>query len=304
MERILREAAPDAQIAVVSNPEFLREGAAINDFKRPDRIVIGTSDDWARAVMQEVYRPLYLNQAPLVFTARRTAELIKYAANAFLATKITFINEMADLCEAVGADVQDVARGIGLDNRIGGKFLHAGPGYGGSCFPKDTLALLKTAEDHDVPCRIVEAVVQVNDSRKRAMGRKILQAMGNNVRGKTVGLLGVTFKPNTDDMRDAPSLAIVQALQDAGVNVVAYDPEGMAAAKPLMPGVEFRSDPYAVAQGADALALVTEWNAFRALDLSRIASAMRTPVLVDLRNIYQPEEVRRQGFHYSSVGRP
>ncbi|MEY5007332.1 MAG: hypothetical protein RL764_648, partial [Pseudomonadota bacterium] len=303
VERILREAAPDAQIAVVSNPEFLREGAAINDFKRPDRIVIGTSDDWARAVMQEVYRPLYLNQAPLVFTARRTAELIKYAANAFLATKITFINEMADLCEAVGADVQDVARGIGLDNRIGGKFLHAGPGYGGSCFPKDTLALLKTAEDHDVPCRIVEAVVQVNDSRKRAMGRKILQAMGNNVRGKTVGLLGVTFKPNTDDMRDAPSLAIVQALQDAGVNVVAYDPEGMEAAKPLMPGVEFRSDPYAVAQGADALALVTEWNAFRALDLSRIASAMRTPVLVDLRNIYQPEEVRRQGFHYSSVGR-
>lgn len=304
VERILREAAPDAQIAVVSNPEFLREGAAINDFKRPDRIVIGTSDDWARAVMQEVYRPLYLNQAPLVFTARRTAELIKYAANAFLATKITFINEMADLCEAVGADVQDVARGIGLDNRIGGKFLHAGPGYGGSCFPKDTLALLKTAEDHDVPCRIVEAVVQVNDSRKRAMGHKILQAMGNNVRGKTVGLLGVTFKPNTDDMRDAPSLAIVQALQDAGVNVVAYDPEGMEAAKPLMPGVEFRSDPYAVAQGADALALVTEWNAFRALDLSRIASAMRTPVLVDLRNIYQPEEVRRQGFHYSSVGRP
>ena len=304
VERILREAAPDAQIAVVSNPEFLREGAVIHDFKRPDRIVIGTSDDWARAVMQEVYRPLYLNQAPLVFTARRTAELIKYAANAFLATKITFINEMADLCEAVGADVQDVARGIGLDNRIGSKFLHAGPGYGGSCFPKDTLALLKTAEDHDVPCRIVEAVVQVNDSRKRAMGRKILQAMGNNVRGKTVGLLGVTFKPNTDDMRDAPSLAIVQALQDAGVNVVAYDPEGMEAAKPLMPGVEFRSDPYAVAQGADALALVTEWNAFRALDLSRIASAMRTPVLVDLRNIYQPEEVRRQGFHYSSVGRP
>jgi UDPglucose 6-dehydrogenase len=304
VERILREAAPDAQIAVVSNPEFLREGAAINDFKRPDRIVIGTSEDWARAVMQEVYRPLYLNQAPLVFTARRTAELIKYAANAFLATKITFINEMADLCEAVGADVQDVARGIGLDNRIGGKFLHAGPGYGGSCFPKDTLALLKTAEDHDVPCRIVEAVVQVNDSRKRAMGRKILQAMGNNARGKTVGLLGVTFKPNTDDMRDAPSLAIVQALQDAGVNVVAYDPEGMEAAKPLMPGVEFRPDPYAVAQGADALALVTEWNAFRALDLGRIASAMRTPVLVDLRNIYQPEEVRRQGFHYSSVGRP
>lgn len=304
VERILHEAAPNAQIAVVSNPEFLREGAAIHDFKRPDRIVIGTSEDWAQAVMQEIYRPLYLNQAPILFTARRTAELIKYAANAFLATKITFINEMADLCEAVGADVQDVARGIGLDNRIGSKFLHAGPGYGGSCFPKDTLALLKTAEDHDVPCRIVEAVVQVNDSRKRAMGRKILQAMGNDVRGKTVGLLGVTFKPNTDDMRDAPSLAIVQALQDAGVKIVAYDPEGMEAAKPLMPGVEFRADPYAVAEGADALALVTEWNAFRALDLSRIAGLMRAPVLVDLRNVYQPDEVRRHGFHYSSVGRP
>ncbi|MEY3905569.1 MAG: hypothetical protein RIR59_392 [Pseudomonadota bacterium] len=304
VERILRELAPQADVAVVSNPEFLREGAAINDFKRPDRIVIGTSDDRAKAVMQEVYRPLYLNQAPILFTARRTAELIKYAANAFLATKITFINEMADLCEAVGADVQDVARGIGLDNRIGGKFLHAGPGYGGSCFPKDTLALLKTAEDHDVPSRIVEAVVQVNDSRKRAMGRKILHALGDDVRGKTVGLLGVTFKPNTDDMRDAPSIAIVQALQDAGVQVVAYDPEGMAAAKPLMPDVIFRDDPYAVADKADALALVTEWDAFRALDLQRIARLMTAPVLVDLRNVYQPEEARRLGFAYSSIGRP
>ena len=304
VERILREAAPNADVAVVSNPEFLREGAAINDFKRPDRIVIGTDDARARSVMQDIYRPLYLNQAPLLFTARRTAELIKYAANAFLATKITFINEMADLCEVVGADVQDVARGIGLDNRIGGKFLHAGPGYGGSCFPKDTLALLKTAEDNDVPCRIVEAVVQVNDSRKRAMGRKILQAMGGDARGKTVGLLGVTFKPNTDDMRDAPSIAIVQALQDAGVNVVAYDPEGMDAAKPLMPDVDFRADPYAVAEGADALALVTEWDAFRALDLARVASLMNRPVLVDLRNVYQPEDVRRQGFTYSSIGRP
>lgn len=304
VERILREAAPNADVAVVSNPEFLREGAAINDFKRPDRIVIGTDDARARSVMQDIYRPLYLNQAPLLFTARRTAELIKYAANAFLATKITFINEMADLCEVVGADVQDVARGIGLDNRIGGKFLHAGPGYGGSCFPKDTLALLKTAEDNDVPCRIVEAVVQVNDSRKRAMGRKILQAMGGDARGKTVGLLGVTFKPNTDDMRDAPSIAIVQALQDAGVNVVAYDPEGMDAAKPLMPDVDFRADPYAVAEGADALALVTEWDAFRALDLARVASLMNRPVLVDLRNVYQPDDVRRQGFTYSSIGRP
>ncbi|MEY3703185.1 MAG: hypothetical protein RLZZ561_805 [Pseudomonadota bacterium] len=305
VERILREVAPDADVAVVSNPEFLREGAAIHDFKRPDRIVIGTSDDRARAVMQQVYRPLYLNQAPLVFTERRTAELIKYAANAFLATKITFINEMADLCEAVGANVQDVARGIGLDNRIGGKFLHAGPGYGGSCFPKDTLALLKTAEDYDVPCRIVESVVQVNESRKRAMGRKIIEALGSGpVRGKTVGLLGVTFKPNTDDMRDAPSIAIVQALEDAGIRVVAYDPEGMEAAKPMMPHVTFRADPYSVAEGADALAIVTEWDAFRALDLERLAGLMTQPVLVDLRNVYKPEEARARGFVYSSVGRP
>lgn len=305
VDRILREMAPDADVTVVSNPEFLREGAAIHDFKRPDRIVIGTTDDHARAVMQQVYRPLYLNQAPLVFTERRTAELIKYAANAFLATKITFINEMADLCEAVGANVQDVARGIGLDNRIGGKFLHAGPGYGGSCFPKDTLALLKTAEDYDVPSRIVEAVVQVNEARKRAMGRKIIEAMGDGaVRGKTVGLLGVTFKPNTDDMRDAPSIAIVQALEDAGIRVVAYDPEGMDAAKQIMPNVTFCTDPYAAAEGADALALVTEWDAFRALDLGRLAGLMAHPVLIDLRNIYKPEEARALGFAYSSVGRP
>ncbi len=304
VERILRDAAPDAEVAVVSNPEFLREGAAISDFKRPDRIVIGTTDARAKLVMQDIYRPLYLNQAPLLFTERRTAELIKYAANAFLATKITFINEMADLCEAVGADVQDVARGIGLDNRIGSKFLHAGPGYGGSCFPKDTLALLKTAEDHDVPSRIIEAVVQVNDSRKRAMGRKIIQAMGGEARGKTVGLLGVTFKPNTDDMRDAPSIAIAQALQDAGANVVAYDPEGMEAAKSVMPGVTFKSDPYAVAEGADALALVTEWDAFRALDLAKIAKTMNSPVLVDLRNVYKAEEARRHGLRYTSIGRP
>ena len=304
VERILREAAPGADVAVVSNPEFLREGAAIMDFKRPDRIVIGTTDERAKAVMQEIYRPLYLNQAPLLFTERRTSELIKYAANAFLATKITFINEMADLCEAVGANVQDVARGIGLDNRIGSKFLHAGPGYGGSCFPKDTLALLKTAEDNDVPSRIVEAVVQVNDSRKRAMGRKIIHAMGGDARGKTVGLLGVTFKPNTDDMRDAPSIAIAQALQDAGAKVVAYDPEGMEAAKSVMPGVEFRADPYSVADGSDALALVTEWDAFRALDLARIAASMKSPVLVDLRNVYKPEEAARYGLKYSSIGRP
>ncbi|MFM8542425.1 MAG: UDP-glucose dehydrogenase family protein [Chakrabartia sp.] len=305
VDRILREMAPDADVTVVSTPEFLREGAAIHDFKRPDRIVIGTTDDHARAVMQQVYRPLYLNQAPLVFTERRTAELIKYAANAFLATKINFINEMADLCEAVGANVQDVARGIGLDNRIGGKFLHAGPGYGGSCFPKDTFALLKTAEDYDVPSRIVEAVVQVNEARKRAMGRKIIEAMGDGaVRGKTVGVLGVTVTPIPDEMRDAPSIAIVQALEDAGIRVVAYDPEGMDAAKQIMPNVTFCTDPYAAAEGADALAIVTEWDAFRALDLERLAGLMAHPVLVDLRNIYKPEEARALGFAYSSVGRP
>jgi UDPglucose 6-dehydrogenase len=304
VERILREAAPDIDVAVVSNPEFLREGAAIGDFKRPDRIVIGTEDERAIAVMRDVYRPLYLNQAPLLFTGRRTAELIKYAANAFLATKITFINEVADLCEAVGADVQDVSRGIGLDNRIGSKFLHAGPGYGGSCFPKDTLALLKTADDNDTPMRIVEAVVQVNDSRKRAMGRKIIQALGGDVRGKSIGLLGLTFKPNTDDMRDAPSIAIAQALMDAGAKVSAYDPEGIEAARALMPDIDYRSDPYAVADGASAIALVTEWDAFRALDLGRLAGLMKTPVLVDLRNVYDPADVKRFGIDYHSVGRP
>jgi UDPglucose 6-dehydrogenase len=303
VERILREAAPEQNWAVVSNPEFLREGAAIGDFKRPDRIVIGTEDERARGVMRDIYRPLFLNQAPILFTARRTAELIKYAANAFLATKITFINEMADLCEVVGANVQDVARGIGLDNRIGSKFLHAGPGYGGSCFPKDTLALLKTAEDFDSPVRIVEAVVKANDSRKRAMGRKIITAMGGDARGKIVGLLGLTFKPNTDDMRDAPSLAIVQALIDGGATVRAFDPEGMDVARTLMPGVEFVGNAYDVAEGADAVAIVTEWDAFRALDLARLGALMRTRCLVDLRNIYQPEDAAQAGFAYTSVGR-
>lgn len=303
VERILREVAPDIDAPVVSNPEFLREGAAIGDFKRPDRIVIGAEDERARTVMREVYRPLYLNQAPLLFTSRRTSELIKYAANAFLATKITFINEVADLCEAVGANVQDVSRGIGLDNRIGSKFLHAGPGYGGSCFPKDTLALLKTAEDYDTPMRIVEAVVQVNDSRKRAMGRKIIQAVGGDVRGKKIGLLGLTFKPNTDDMRDAPSIAIVQALEDAGAKVRAFDPEGMDAARAMMPNIEYLSDPYAVAEGAAAVALVTEWDAFRALDLSRLAQMMESQVLVDLRNVYEADDVKRLGFEYHSIGR-
>lgn len=303
VERILREVAPALEWAVVSNPEFLREGAAIGDFKRPDRIVIGTEDECARGVMRDIYRPLFLNQAPILFTARRTAELIKYAANAFLATKITFINEMADLCEVVGANVQDVARGIGLDNRIGSKFLHAGPGYGGSCFPKDTLALLKTAEDFDSPVRIVEAVVKANDSRKRAMGRKIITAMGGDARTKTVGLLGLTFKPNTDDMRDAPSLAIVQALIDGGAKVRAFDPEGMDVARAMMPGVEFVSNAYDVAQDADAVAIVTEWDAFRALDLERLGALMRTRCLVDLRNIYQREDAVRAGFDYTSIGR-
>jgi UDPglucose 6-dehydrogenase len=303
VERILRDAAPEIDWAVVSNPEFLREGAAIGDFKRPDRIVIGSEEARAQDVMREIYRPLYLNHAPILFTSRRTAELIKYAANAFLATKITFINEMADLCEAVGADVQDVSRGIGLDNRIGSKFLHAGPGYGGSCFPKDTLALLKTAEDFEAPMRIIEAVVAVNDTRKRAMGRKIINALGGDVRGKKIGILGLTFKPNTDDMRDAPSLAIIQSLTDAGASVIAHDPEGMEAARALMPGIGYAADAYAVAADADAVAIVTEWDAYRALDLARLGALMRKRCLVDLRNIYPPQEARRAGFDYHSVGR-
>ncbi len=303
VERIIGESRTDVQFAVVSNPEFLREGAAIMDFKRPDRIVLGAESEFGKQVMSEVYRPLFLNKAPILFTGRRTAELIKYAANAFLATKITFINEMADLCEKVSADVQDVARGIGLDNRIGPKFLHAGPGYGGSCFPKDTLALLKTAEDYDSPTRIVEAVVKVNDSRKRAMGRKVIDALGGNARGKRVALLGLTFKPNTDDMRDSPAIAIAQTLVDAGAEVVAYDPEGMEVARPLMPEVAMVDSPYAAIEGADAIALVTEWDAFRALDLERIKQIANAPVLVDLRNVYEPAEMRAAGFEYASIGR-
>ncbi len=303
VERIIREARPDLEFAVVSNPEFLREGAAISDFKRPDRIVVGAGDERAREVMREVYRPLYLNQAPLLFTDRRTSELIKYAGNAFLATKITFINEIADLCEAVGADVQQVARGIGLDNRIGSKFLHAGPGYGGSCFPKDTLALIKTAQDEGAPVRIVETVAAVNEQRKRAMARKVIQAIGGEARGKRVALLGLAFKPNTDDMRDAPSIAIVQGLQDAGAKVAAFDPEAMEQARMVLTDVEYAADPYACAEGADALVIVTEWEQFRALDLKRLKAALKSPVLVDLRNVYAPEEARKQGFSYVSVGR-
>ncbi|NVE94796.1 UDP-glucose dehydrogenase family protein [Altererythrobacter lutimaris] len=309
VERVLMDSAAVKErglnVTVVSNPEFLREGAAIGDFKRPDRIVIGAENEFGRDVMSEVYRPLFLNESPILFVNRRSSELIKYAANAFLATKITFINEMADLCEKVGANVQDVARGIGMDNRIGKKFLHAGPGYGGSCFPKDTLALLKTAEDYDSPVRIVEAVVKVNDSRKRAMGRKVLDAIGgaDKARGKKVALLGLTFKPNTDDMRDSPAIAIAQTLADAGVEIAAYDPEGMEIAKPLMPEVTMCADPYEAIADADAVAIVTEWDAFRALDLGRVMDLAKSPTLVDLRNIYQPDDVRGKGFDYSSVGR-
>ena len=305
VERILKDSGTTHRFAVVSNPEFLREGAAIGDFKRPDRIVIGAEDEFGREVMREVYRPLFLNESPILFTGRRTSELIKYAANAFLATKITFINEMADLCEKVGANVQDVSRGIGMDNRIGSKFLHAGPGYGGSCFPKDTLALLKTAEDYDSPTRIVEAVVKVNESRKRAMGRKVLDAIGGHdgARGKKVALLGLTFKPNTDDMRDSPAIAVAQTLTDAGVEVAAYDPEGMDLAKPLMPDVTMCSDPYQAIENADAIAIVTEWDAFRALDLARVKSLAKAPVMVDLRNIYRPDDMRERGFEYTDVGR-
>ena len=303
VERIIREARPDAELSVASNPEFLREGAAIQDFKRPDRIVLGCEDARARAVMQELYRPLYLNQAPIVWTSRRTAELTKYAANAFLATKITFINEIADLCERVGADVQQVARGIGLDNRIGSKFLHPGPGYGGSCFPKDTLALIKTGQDHGASQRIVETVVAVNDQRKRSMAKKVVAACGGSLRGKAVAVLGLTFKPNTDDMRDAPALALIAALQDGGARVRAYDPEGMDAARSLLQDVSFASDPYDCAEGADALVIVTEWDAFRALNLDSVKAAMRSPVLVDLRNIYPPEEMARHGFSHTAIGR-
>ncbi len=303
VERIVRETSPGISTWVVSNPEFLREGAAIEDFKRPDRIVVGAEDSRAVEIMQEIYRPLYLNKAPLLITSRRSAELIKYAANAFLATKITFINEIADLCEMVGGDVQDVARGIGLDGRIGSKFLHAGPGYGGSCFPKDTLALLKTAEDNHAPLRIVEAVVKVNDARKRAMGRKVLRALGDDPRGKTVALLGLTFKPNTDDMREAPSISIVQALEDAGVNVRGYDPEGMEQARPLMPNITLCADSYEAAAGADAVVLVTEWDVLRALDLKRLASTMAAPVLIDLRNVYPPEEVEAAGLVWHGIGK-
>jgi UDPglucose 6-dehydrogenase len=303
VERIIRETRPDADVAVVSNPEFLREGAAIQDFKHPDRIVVGLTEERAKAVMTSVYRPLYLNHAPILYVGRRTAELIKYAANAFLATKITFINEVADLCEKVGADVQEVARGIGLDNRIGAKFLHAGPGFGGSCFPKDTLALIKTGQDFAAPLRIVETVAAVNDQRKRAMARKVAGALGGNLRGKTIAVLGLTFKPNTDDLREAPSIPLITALKDMGATVRAYDPAGMAHADGEFPDVAFADGPYACAEGADALVIVTEWEQFRALDLDRLKQTMKQPVLIDLRNVYRPDEMAQMGFVYDSVGR-
>jgi UDPglucose 6-dehydrogenase len=303
VERILRQLRPDLDIAVVSNPEFLREGAAIHDFKHPDRIVIGTEDEHAKKVVAEIYRPLYLNQAPIIYTRRRTAELIKYAANAFLATKISFINEMADLCERVGADVQEIARGIGLDNRIGSKFLHAGPGFGGSCFPKDLRALIKTAHDHDLPMRILEAVETVNDTRKRAMARKVSSIFSGVLRGKTVAILGLTFKPNTDDMREAPSIPLIMALQDMGATVRAYDPVGMEQAKNFVSDVAFCQGPYECVEDVDVAVIVTEWEQFRALDLARMRDLMACPVVIDLRNVYRPEDMKKAGFAYTCIGR-
>jgi UDPglucose 6-dehydrogenase len=303
IERIIMQMNPSADVSVVSNPEFLREGAAIRDFKHPDRIVVGTTDARARKVMGEIYRPLYLNRAPIMYTGRRTAELIKYAANAFLATKITFINEIADLAEKVGANVQEIARGMGMDNRIGSKFLHAGPGFGGSCFPKDTRALIKTAQDYDAPLRILETVNSVNETRKRSMARKVAAPFGGNLRGKNIAVLGLTFKPNTDDMREAPSIALVTALTDMGATVRAFDPAGMDLARIEMPDIQYAKDPYDCADGADALVIMTEWEQFRALDLDRLKHAMACPIVVDLRNVYDPGELVRRGFLYQCIGR-
>ncbi len=304
VERILKNALPLGRFDVASNPEFLREGSAIEDFMRPDRVVIGTESEHARTVLGALYRPLYLLETPMVFTSLETAELIKYAANAFLATKITFINEIADLCEAVGADVQDIARGIGLDGRIGRKFLHAGPGFGGSCFPKDCQALVRSAELAETPLSIVETVLRVNEARKRRMADRIIAACGGDVAGKTLAVLGLTFKPNTDDMRDSPSLAILPALHEAGARIRAFDPEGMEEAKKLMPELDYCGDAYETMDGADALVLITEWNEFRALDLGRVKALLRQPVVIDLRNIYQPDEMIAAGLTYHSIGRP
>ena len=303
IENILRAKRPDAEFQVVSNPEFLREGAAIQDFKHPDRIVIGSDEAHAQAVLADIYRPLYLNTSPILYVSRRTAELIKYASNAFLATKITFINEIADLCEQVGADVQDVARGIGLDHRIGGKFLHAGPGFGGSCFPKDTSALLTTAHDHGVPLRLVETVAAVNEQRKRAMARKVAAAVDGSIRGKTIAVLGLTFKPNTDDIRESPAIPLITALHDLGATVQAYDPAGMEQAKRELPSVIYCNSAYNAAQDAEAVVIATEWEQFRALDLARLKSVMARPVIIDLRNIYRIDEMKRADFRYMAIGR-
>ncbi|GJL95675.1 MAG: UDP-glucose 6-dehydrogenase [Hyphococcus sp.] len=304
VEQIIKKTNAGAEFSVVSNPEFLREGAAIQDFKRPDRVVVGAEDDRAIKVMRELYRPLYINETPIVFTNRSTSELIKYAANAFLATKITFINEVADLCEKVGANVQEVAKGIGLDGRIGSKFLHAGPGYGGSCFPKDTLALVRTAQSVNAPARIVETVVEVNDARKKQMADRVIAACGGSIEGKTIGVLGLTFKPNTDDMRDSPAIDIVSALQSAGAKISAYDPAGVEEAKLVLNDVDYVEGPYQALEGADAVVIITEWDEFRALDLERVKSLMKAPIMVDLRNIYRPAEMAEHGFEYSSIGRP
>ncbi len=304
VEQIIRKFRPEADFSVVSNPEFLREGAAITDFKHPDRVVVGIEEERAKDVMRELYRPLYLNETPMIFTNRTTSELIKYAANAFLATKITFINEMADLCEKVGANVQEVASGIGLDGRIGSKFLHAGPGYGGSCFPKDTLALVRTAQSNGAPTRIVEAVVEINDQRKKKMADRVIAACGGSIDGKTIAVLGLTFKPNTDDMRDSPSLDIVPALQQAGATVRAYDPIGMKEAATLLDNVEYVEGPYQAIEDADGVVIITEWDEFRALDIDRIKELMAAPVMVDLRNIYRPKEMIERGIDYHSIGRP
>jgi UDPglucose 6-dehydrogenase len=303
VERIIRETNPNADFAVISNPEFLREGAAIDDFKRPDRVVIGGDDPRALEVMRQIYRPLVIGRSAVIEMSRRGAELTKYAGNAFLATKITFINEIADLCEKVGADVYEVARGIGLDNRIGSKFLHPGPGYGGSCFPKDTLALLKTATDFGAPQRIVETVVAVNDARKRAMGQKVIDTLNGSVTGKTVAVLGLTFKQNTDDMRESPSIAIIETLQQAGATIRAYDPEGMDQARLVLNDITYCANAYETAQGADALVIITEWDAFRALDLQRLKGLLKTPILIDLRNIYPRKLAEDAGFSYTAVGR-
>jgi UDPglucose 6-dehydrogenase len=303
VDAIVRKLRPDADFSVVSNPEFLREGAAIEDFKHPDRVVVGTDDERARRIMRELYRPLFINETPMLFTGRRSAELIKYASNAFLATKITFINEMADLCEKCGADVQEVARGMGLDRRIAAKFLHAGPGFGGSCFPKDIAALAAIGEHYEVPTKIVSTVMAVNDARKRAMVTKVVSACGGSLQGKTIAVLGLTFKPNTDDMREAPSLVIVPSLEAQGARVRAYDPHGMAEARKLMPRLETTTDPYACIEGADAMLILTEWDQFRALDLDRVKKTLRSPVVIDLRNIYRPAELAAKGLNYISVGR-